>query len=94
MIHELKTLPHFFEDVLRGDKQFECRNDDRGFRIGDELLLREHDPKESCDGDCRTGCNGEHGYTGRILHRKVIYVLRGEWIGIKQGYCVMGLANL
>jgi len=45
MVHELKTLPVYFEAVLRGEKSFEIRdNSDRGFQKGDTVILREYDP--------------------------------------------------
>lgn len=41
MIHELKILPDFFEAVTSGRKQFEIRKNDRDYRVGDQLILRE-----------------------------------------------------
>ena len=41
MIHELKTLPEYFEAVRKGDKTFELREDDRNFKVGDYLALNE-----------------------------------------------------
>ena len=38
--HELKILPEYFEAVERGDKKFECRINDRGYKVGDTLILR------------------------------------------------------
>ena len=45
MIHELKTWPQFFEAIIDGRKTFELRVNDSGFNAGDQLLLREYDPK-------------------------------------------------
>ena len=39
--HELKTWPIYFEGTLSDRKSFEYRKDDRGFRTGDTLFLRE-----------------------------------------------------
>ena len=77
-LHELKTWPPFFADVLSGDKSFEVRRDDRGYREGDRLRLREW-----------TGT----GYSGREAERTVVYVLRdAEQFGVRAGYVVIGLA--
>jgi ribosomal protein S17 len=78
MIHELKCWPDFYEAVLNGNKTFEVRKDDRGFKVGDILHLREWNPKTET-------------YSGRELARTVTYILRGGQLGIEEGYVVMGL---
>lgn len=83
MIHELKTWPVYFNEIVRGDKAFEVRKDDRGFRVGDDLLLKEYIPEGDED--------IAEGYTGRILHRRVSTIFRDSTMGINQGYVVMGL---
>lgn len=75
--HELKCWPVYFSAVLRGDKTFEVRKDDRGFKVGDMLWLREWHP--------------EKGYTGAELRKRVTYALSGTSLGIAMGYVVMGL---
>ena len=57
MIHELKTLPEYFKEVVSGNKPFEVRKNDRPFKVGDYLMLREYEPKEAL-------------YTGKKLHGK------------------------
>jgi uncharacterized protein DUF3850 len=43
--HELKCWPQFFEAIAQGHKRHDLRRcDDRDFRVGDGLLLREFDP--------------------------------------------------
>jgi Domain of unknown function (DUF3850) len=44
MRHELKCWPAYFAAILAGTKTFEIRKNDRGFQVGDELLLKEWDP--------------------------------------------------
>lgn len=78
MVHELKCWPEYFQAILKGEKTFECRLDDRGFRSGDILHLREWSPVTS-------------DYTGVETARLVVYTLKGEDFGIRQGYIVMGL---
>ncbi|MHA7822488.1 DUF3850 domain-containing protein [Chryseobacterium arthrosphaerae] len=80
MIHELKTLPEYFAMLWCGSKNFELRKDDRDYKVHDELLLKEFDP--------------EKGYTGRMLHRKVEYILRGGQFGLANGYCIMSIRKL
>lgn len=78
-IHELKTWPEFFEPILSGEKRFELRFDDRGFRAGDKLLLREYLPKTK-------------QYTGRETQVNVLYILSG-FPGLAEGWVVMSICE-
>jgi hypothetical protein len=44
-IHVLKTWPEYWDAVADEVKRFEIRKDDRGYRVGDYLVLRKFDPK-------------------------------------------------
>lgn len=61
-----------------GHKNFEVSKNDRNFKKGDILLLKEWDNQ-----------SGE--YTGRLLSRNVLYVLQGGQFGIEAGYCVLSI---
>lgn len=80
MIHELKISPEYYNAIAFGHKTFEVRKNDRDYKIGDWLLLKEWDGQK---------------YTGRTLKRYVAYVFYGnstnEVFGIKPGHCVMAL---
>jgi len=76
--HHLKTWPEYFEAVRRGVKTFEVRKDDRSFSVDDYLVLEEYDPRTE-------------DYSGRVLTRRVSYMLRGGKFGIERGYVVLGL---
>lgn len=61
MTHELKILPEYFEAVLSRKKSFEIRRDDRDFKVGDTLLLKEYDSIFKV-------------FTGRTVKRKITYI--------------------
>lgn len=50
MNHELKIDPQYYKRVANGSKTFEVRNNDRGFQMGDTVLLLEYDAKLNSDG--------------------------------------------
>lgn len=78
--HELKCWESYFCSVWDGSKPFELRKDDRDFRTGDTLWLRETK-------------YGSGEYTGRECRRIITYVLRHEEdLGLPQGYAILGLA--
>ena len=52
MIHELKILPYFFMDVIKGEKTFEVRKNDRPFQKGDLLALNEFDGQHYTGNSC------------------------------------------
>ena len=41
--HELKSWPRFFGPIITGDRRHELRRNDRDYRVGDRLVLREFD---------------------------------------------------
>lgn len=91
--HELKCWPEYFEAMASGEKPFDLRRDDRGFEVGDMLVLREWVPETHYP---RSGfSSGSIGarYTGRSLHCRVGYVLR-EFVGLTPGYVVLGVARM
>jgi hypothetical protein len=80
--HELKTWPKFFKAIRNGDKTFECRRNDRGFRVGDVLVLREFVPETKT-------------YSGNQIRAAVTYMLDGGGsVGVELGFCVMGIRLL
>lgn len=88
-IHTLKTIGHYFDAVVSGEKTFEVRRNDRAFQRGDILELRRMTDEFP---------NIYASPPGRAFKyvkiRKVItYVLQGGQFGIEPGYCVMGLGD-
>lgn len=81
---EKKTWPEIFEAVRSGRKTFDLRLADWECKDGDILVLREWDPKIK-------------KYTGRILEKKVNFVLKTKDIKFfseeeieKYGFQVIG----
>lgn len=90
-VHELKTLPNYWDAVNRGEKTFEVRRDDRGFQKGDTLRLLKMQKRAI------GGYEVEYDYSGGpsyVLTKRIIYVLTGGQFGIEPGYVVLGLADL
>ena len=79
--HELKTLPEYFENIWTGRKRFEIRLNDRGFKVGDVLILREYNPSVI---DCE--------YSGRTIRAFVTFLLEDvPHLGLQDGFCIMGI---
>ena len=85
--HSLKTWPEYFEAVVDGSKTFEVRDNDRGYRVGDTLLLKEWAPH-------KTAVGGR--YTGREVEVTVTYVLDdGQFPALLTDRCaVLGFRHL
>ena len=81
MIHELKTWPEYFRATYFRLKNFEIRKEDRDFKVGDILDLKEYDPIE-------------RRYSGRTLRAEVVYLEGSGFPGLEKGYCVMGIIVL
>lgn len=87
--HELKTWPEPFQAVTRGEKTHEARFDDRGFAVGDVLMLREWVPKfpDACHWE-GSGLPGE--YTGRAIGVRVTHITKGQY-GLPANLAVMSI---
>ena len=89
MIHDLKLWPEYFDVVASGVKSFEVRKNDRKFAVGDELLLREWEPRTE-------------SYTGRVTRKRVTYMAHGlgnvgvvgPIRGLSLGYVVLALGRV
>lgn len=81
MIHELKSHPVPFRDVVNGLKTYEIRVDDRDYRVGDVLALSEWDPEAKKYSGAMIRCGIKHKTSG------------GEW-GLPPELCVLGIEVL
>lgn len=80
MVHELKTVNPFFNDLMLQTKTFELRRNDRDFKIDDILILKEYSVDE--------------GYTGREEKRKVTYILEDFFPALSKDYVILGISTL
>ncbi|MBW7995384.1 MAG: DUF3850 domain-containing protein [Candidatus Glassbacteria bacterium] len=78
MQHELKTWPEGFQAIAQGRKTADVRFNDRGFKVGDILLLREYYP-------------GTGKYSGENVEAEVTHIMDTEGFGLKPGYVMLSL---
>ncbi len=74
-VHNLKIRPNYFKDVIAEIKKFEIRFNDRGFEVGDLIVLEEFDNKE---------------YTGRYVNAEITYICDNPEY-TKKDYVVLGI---
>ena len=58
-VHHLKIIPEYSDAIRRGAKTFEIRKNDRGYEVGDELILKEYE---------------NESFTGNLLKAVVTYI--------------------
>lgn len=82
--HVLKSWPRFFDAVLSGQKKHELRKNDRNFKVGDLLQLKEFDPETDT-------------FTGREQIVEITYITSAENPcalsdnGLTDGFCVLSI---
>lgn len=87
MIHRLKTWPSYWQAIDEGRKNFEVRRDDRGFQVGDLLILECFDPKNGVYVLDYTDGSREP----KRCTRRITYILTGGHMGVEPGFVIMGL---
>jgi ParB family chromosome partitioning protein len=84
VIHSLKLSADYYDDSASGIKTFEIRENDRNYKVGDILELREW---------IWSGLDGQGAYTGNV-HRKIItYILEDEAF-LAKGYVCLAVAPI
>lgn len=78
MLHELKILKKYYDEVKNGDKQFEVRKKDRDYKVGDFIGLNPiHTISNSNENDDWLLC-------------EITYVLDNKDY-CKDGYVILGI---
>jgi hypothetical protein len=83
VFHDLKSWPDYFQPIWDGRKRFDMRRDDRPFKPGDTVRLREYLPESQA-------------YTGRVLVADIAYVQRphkGCPVLVSAGFVILSLAS-
>lgn len=76
--HELKVWPEFFEPLIDGRKTAEYRQNDRDFRVGDTLWLREWHPNRAA-------------YTGREACAVITHI---TGVFVPSGYAMLSIGRV
>lgn len=80
MIHELKTWPEYYTAVDNGTKTFEIRKNDRDYKVGDRLWLKEYDPDKN-------------SFTGKGSFHIITYILDKQPF-VPEGYVCMAIKSI
>lgn len=82
--HGLKCLSQFFDAIVSGTKTSEVRRDDRGYQVGDVMILNRINGEfpEILDPQCTP------------VVCEITHVLRGEEWGIVKGFVVLSFKKL
>lgn len=75
--HELKIRKEYADAKVKGTKNFELREDDRGYAAGDRVAYRVVD---------ELGNELEHGLEGREF--EIVYILKGFTKGLKRNWII------
>lgn len=79
--HELKCHPKYFQRLATGQKNFEIRENDRNYQVGDRLIIKEYDPQIGWP---------DHGAYD-VLVFDVTYI---ETYALVQGFVALGLRQV
>ena len=76
--HKLKTYPKEFQAIWDDNKLFEIRKNDRDFKLGDKLILKEYFPEENM-------------YSERYIECDISYIAIGPEWELPYDLVVMGI---
>jgi hypothetical protein len=82
--HEVKSWLHFYEAIKAGKKMHDLRKDDRNYKVGDIVVLKEYD-------------NICGFYTGEQIEAEITYITNRtvpcafSSAVLESGYCILSL---
>lgn len=77
-VHDLKIWPEFLEPIIDGTKRVELRRNDRDYRAGDQLILREFHVGQ---------------LTGRAIRVDVTHVHQGGSFGLHHDFAALSIEH-
>lgn len=80
MKHYKKLTQPYFNEVYGRIKTFELRKNDCYYNVGDVIILQEYD-------------NETDTYSGSEIAAEITYILK-DYIGLQEGYCILGIIVL
>jgi ParB family transcriptional regulator, chromosome partitioning protein len=83
-IHKLKLNSCYYADSASGIKTFEIRKNDRDYKVGDVLELREW---------IWSGVDGKGTYTGEVHWKVITYILNDEEY-LHDGYVCLAVSPI
>lgn len=82
-LHQLKIESKYYEEVVKGNKPFELRKDDRGYEFGDLIQFLVHQDKI------------DNAYLITDDFYEVTYILRNvPEYGLQDGFCILGIKKV
>lgn len=86
-LHELKIKEEYFNAVIRGEKTFELRKNDRDYEVGDLIHFKNIFNYDNPD------LNEFEGYENCVF--QITCVLKNvEQYGLDKEYCILGIKKL
>ncbi len=89
-IHELKTDPAFYHACYMNDLSFQLRKNDRGYEVGDLIVLRE----TMYTGEEMQQQGKPLKYTGLYMAYLITYVLCGPRLGLASDWCILSITPM
>lgn len=81
-LHELKIKEDYFNAILKGDKTFELRKNDKNYQVSDLIHFIKTD-----------GLEYSSGYSKYVY--KITYILKDvPEYGLDKDYCILGIKKI
>ena len=85
-LHELKIKEDYFNAILRGEKTFELRKNDRDYQVGDLIHF--------VDIDGNNHIIGNPAYNKKLVFQ-ITYILQNvQEYGLDKDYCILAIKKL